>query len=259
MQPIQASALGVVAIMLAGCQSMESRPVEPYAMVTLAEEKYFVAPGCQGEQCDDVRVSSLEFPKSEALTRELRARLVALAGLDGGDEGAGARRVTWERFANDFFAQARESGMSSPQAGASSAVLEADVVSRHDDLLVLELNSYTYFSGQAHGLPATRYLVIDEREARIVEPGEMITPGREGDFQAALREAHQRWSRESDREADFAANWPFTPSDNIAPMEEGWQVKYDVYDIAPYAEGQPVLTIPRQALSGIAKPRFVAR
>ncbi|WP_447555489.1 RsiV family protein [Vreelandella sp. EE22] len=261
MQRIQGGVLAVSALVLAGCQSLQDQPVEPYSMVTLAQEKYFVASDCQGEECSSVRVSALEFPKSEALTRELQDRLIALGSQLGPDAAQADSDLptTWERYANGFFEQARQNSAALAEPSASNAVLEADVVARHNDLLVIELNGYTYLAGQAHGMPMTAFMVIDEREARIVAPGEMIREDREDAFQTALSEAHRRWLADNDKDGQFADNWPFTPSDNIAPLERGWQVKYNVYDMAPYSEGQPTLLLPNEALSGIAKPRFLAQ
>ncbi|RUR39653.1 RsiV family protein [Vreelandella populi] len=38
-------------------------------------------------------------------------------------------------------------------------------------------------------------------------------------------------------------------------MEGSWLAKFNVYEIAPYAVGQPELTISLEALKGIAEPR----
>ncbi|HBM30178.1 MAG TPA: DUF3298 domain-containing protein, partial [Halomonas sp.] len=53
--------------------------------------------------------------------------------------------------------------------------------------------------------------------------------------------------------------WPLSKSRNIAPLEDRWEVTYNVYDIAPYAAGQPTLTLPLEALKGVAKPRYLGQ
>ncbi|MFG6666123.1 RsiV family protein [Halomonas sp. HNIBRBA4712] len=244
------------ALLLAGCQSIQSSPVEPYSLATLAEEKLFVDPDCTGEQCAEVRVSALEFPRREALTKELRARLMALAPLEGQTTPAGAT-PGFAGYADAFFDQARRQGGPLAGGGASEALLEADIYARHNDLLVIELNGYTYLDGQAHGLPSTEFMVIDERQARTVGLDDMLIEGREAAFEALVRDAHQRWLSELDEGPDMAENWPLTQSRNVAPLGNRFVVKYDVYEIAPYALGQPELDIPLEALRGVAKPRYL--
>ena len=46
-------------------------------------------------------------------------------------------------------------------------------------------------------------------------------------------------------------------SENVAPLKDALAVKYQVYDLAPYAVGQPVLTIPYADLEGIFRPRYL--
>ncbi|MFI0472549.1 RsiV family protein [Halomonas sp. HMF6819] len=256
MPRLTVGALVAVTLLLSGCQSYQSAPVEPYAIVTLAQEKQFVAPDCPLDQCPQLRVSALEFPKSEMLSRELRRRLIALAPLE--DESASTPNVqtTWAGYANAFFDQAERQGSTS-ESGASEALLEADEYGHHNDLLTLELNSYVYFSGQAHGLPATEFMVIDERSGNTVGLSDMLIEGREAAFERLVTEAHQRWLDENEQDATFAANWPLSQSRNVAPLEDRWVVKFNVYEIAPYAVGQPELEIPLEALRGIAKPRYL--
>jgi hypothetical protein len=74
-----------------------------------------------------------------------------------------------------------------------------------------------------------------------------------------LTEAHRRWITEAGFDEQFAVDWPLSPSRNIAPLEDRWEVTYNVYEIAPYAVGQPTLTLPLDALAGIAKPRYLGQ
>ena len=60
-------------------------------------------------------------------------------------------------------------------------------------------------------------------------------------------------------DAQFATQGPLSKSRNIAPLEDRWEVTYNVYDIAPYAAGQPTLTLPLEALKGVAKPRYLGQ
>jgi hypothetical protein len=174
------------------------------------------------------------------------------------DETA-APAESWDAYAERFLSLAEEDNQAAPGDMTSEALLEATVYARHHDLLVIELNSYVYHAGQAHGLPLTEYMVIDERERRIVEPEDMLVDGQEAAFDTLLADAHQRWITEMGFDAQFAAQWPLSKSRNIAPLEDRWEVTYNVYDIAPYAAGQPTLTLPLEALKGVAKPRYLGQ
>ncbi len=224
------------ALLLGGCLAADTSPSEPFALASLAVEKQYVAPGCQGA---------------------LQTRLLTL-GMAISDETA-APAESWDAYAERFLSLAEEDNQAAPGDMTSEALLEATVYARHHDLLVIELNSYVYHAGQAHGLPLTEYMVIDERERRIVEPEDMLVDGQEAAFDALLAGAHQRWITEMGLDAQFATQWPLSKSRNIAPLEDRWEVTYNVYDIAPYAAGQPTLTLPLEALKGVAKPRYLGQ
>ncbi|MEC8901357.1 MAG: RsiV family protein, partial [Pseudomonadota bacterium] len=197
------------------------------------------------------------FPQAPALSEALQTRLLTL-GMAISDETA-APAESWDAYAERFLSLAEEDNQAAPGDMTSEALLEATVYARHHDLLVIELNSYVYHAGQAHGLPLTEYMVIDERERRIVEPEDMLVDGQEAAFDALLAGAHQRWITEMGLDAQFATQWPLSKSRNIAPLEDRWEVTYNVYDIAPYAAGQPTLTLPLEALKGVAKPRYLGQ
>ena len=202
-------------------------------------------------------ISALAFPQAPALSEALQTRLLTL-GMAISDETA-APAESWDAYAERFLSLAEEDNQAAPGDMTSEALLEATVYARHHDLLVIELNSYVYHAGQAHGLPLTEYMVIDERERRIVEPEDMLVDGQEAAFDALLAGAHQRWITEMGLDAQFATQWPLSKSRNIAPLEDRWEVTYNVYDIAPYAAGQPTLTLPLEALKGVAKPRYLGQ
>lgn len=113
------------------------------------------------------------------------------------------------------------------------------------------------FTGGAHGMPRTRYMVIDRRDRGIVEFHDMLIEGREEAFHDVLVRVHRRWLEEIGEAESFTELWPLTPSENIAPMEDGVSVVYNVYEIVPYAAGQPELRISCDELEKILKPRYL--
>lgn len=257
MQRIVGGTCAVMALLLSGCQALESENVAPFALATLALEKHYVAPDCQVDKCSEVTISALNFPRAPELTDALQDRLLALAM--GMTEEASQPAESWDSYAQDFLTQAQENSQQMPASMASEARLSAEVYAQHNNLLVVELNTYVYQAGQAHGLPMTEFMVIDERQQQVVDADDMLIEGQEAAFQALLNNAHQRWLEEQGHDEQFATHWPLSDSRNIAPLPTGWQVTYNVYEIAPYAEGQPTLTIAPDDLEGIAKPRYLGR
>ncbi|MHB0775981.1 DUF3298 and DUF4163 domain-containing protein [Halomonas sp. WWR20] len=238
---------------LAGCQSQITEP-EPEGIAYRPLEAHHVEHDCPQASCAEVRVNALRFPDSPGLSERLRTELLSMAsGITDGERPYPSD--TWEHYAQAFFAQAKSTREAISELPAYQANLDAKVYAQHDDLLVIELNSYVY-TGGAHGMPLTEFMVIDERLGRVVGLEDMLIAGREAAFRQALVRAHERWLQETGADAEFAENWPLSETRNVAPLKQAWVVKYNVYDIAPYAAGQPQLVIPNRELAGIAKPRY---
>ncbi|MBP5979270.1 MAG: DUF3298 domain-containing protein [Halomonas sp.] len=251
------SVFPIAALLLSGCQSAETDMSNTSPLVYQPLEKQYVSPECQGEHCSTVQISALTFPDAPTLTDELRARLLTLAiGITDGTE---TPAQDWDSYAQDFFVRADEDRNMLPQFMASEAQLEASIYAQHDDILVLELTSYVYHAGQAHGLPSTTFMVIDERQQSVVNLNDMLISGQQAAFQEALTQAHKRWLAELGYDDEYAKSWPLGENHNVAPLEDRWVVKYNVYEIAPYAAGQPELTIPVESLQNVAKPRYLGQ
>lgn len=242
-------------LLLAGCQSQEKEADVVRPLIYQSLEKHYIASNCAAEKCSEVQIEALEFPQSPALTEQLRLRLLALA--TGVTEGSSDPAQAWDAYAQDFFTMAEEDRRILPEFMASEAQMKAQVYTQYNDLLIIELTSYVYHAGQAHGLPMTQFMVIDERDHHVVSFEDMLKPGQEAAFQAALSQAHQRWIEELAQDEQFVTHWPLSENRNIAPTPEGWVVKYNVYDIAPYAVGQPELLLPNDELEDIAEPRYL--
>ncbi|WP_157958922.1 DUF3298 and DUF4163 domain-containing protein [Salinicola sp. RZ23] len=249
-------ALMLATLVLSGCQSLSGwrqDPLRTEAVVKTAHE-----PGCEGDACAVVEADYLRFPESPELSALLQKRLFALAsGLSDDPNGSAIGRATsFDDFAGQVFAAAKEARREVPELPGYAADLDAKVIAEHDDLLVIELDGYL-FSGGAHGLPLTQYLVIDRNTREPVSLAEMLKPGQRAAYDAALARAHQRWLQTDQAQGLSAQQWPFVISENVAPLKDALAVKYQVYDLAPYAVGQPVLTIPYADLEGIFRPRYL--
>ena len=206
------------------------------------------APGCEGE-CPSIKVDSLVFPGNAKLTQWVDEGLAQMTTLW---QDPPPNYTTLKEFEAYFWRTA---------APRDSAILGAKTRYRSQGLTVLELTTWQYITGASHGIPATRFLNWDNRSNRMIELRDILLPGQAEAYEAALRQAHAAWQQNQpdaqQNPEQFARQWPFQMTDNFALTDTGLVVKYDVYAIAPYASGQPELTIPYSALQGVLKPEYL--
>lgn len=215
-------------------------------------------PSCKGDPCASVEVHMIQFDSDPALSSDIERRLIRMGSpISDSVVPEDALPTTVEAYADNFFDQSAQANQDSDNPRPYSSTLEAKEVSRHDDLLVLELQGYV-MTGGAHGMPVTHYMVIDERTHQVVTLDNMLKEGQQPAFETVLKNAWQDWQNNSDVGKTLDPDdWPFSTSDNAAPLEDSMAVTYDVYTLGPYAIGQPTLTIPYSALEGVLKPRFI--
>lgn len=201
--------------------------------------------GCRGEACPLVNIDTLRFPGEPALDRLIEQRLLEMTRLHA-DDPLPASLQAYER---EFLRGAE------PE---QASYLQAQVREQHGGLIIIELSSYQY-TGGAHGMPGRGFIIYERRGDRELHLADLLLPGQEAAFWALAAEAHQRWLVEKGhaQDEDFVAFWQFQPTRNIALLSDRVLLKYDVYSIAPYASGHPELSIPKEALRGVLKPKYL--
>ncbi|MCK0713646.1 RsiV family protein [Chromohalobacter sarecensis] len=245
--------VGALAV-LGGCQTGSPAPE---GLNTERMEKSFVERDCPAGRCATVEVESLRFPGASGLSEQLRDELLSMgSGITNGESDVVAS--SWKEYAQTFFDEAKAARERVPELPGYQAVFKAEIYDRHAALTTVKLDSYV-FTGGAHGMPLTEFMVIDERERRVVTLDDMLREGQTPAYREALSRAHLRWLEKQQADADFAESWPLSMNRNVAPFADEWRVRYNAYDIAPYSYGQPELRIPAEALEGIAKPRYLER
>ena len=207
-----------------------------------------VKPGCSGT-CPTVEVASIAVPEAPKLTALIDHVLAFMTGLDPARAPAHQTLTDYEAY---FFqtAQARD-----------RSEFVAEVRDAYNGLISVELRTEQFVTGAAHGVPATQFLNWQRDRQRVLALNEAIVPGRQGEFVASARRAHDRWkaAQEDYRRdpATFDRMWPFQETDNFALTREGVILKYDAYEIAPYAGGQPELLLPYSELAGVLDPAWL--
>ncbi len=207
-----------------------------------------IKPGCQGE-CPQIEVDSLVFPGIPILTELVDH---ALATMTGTSPDSPHPYDTIAQYEDYFWKTA---------APRDSTVFSAKTRYRTKHLTVIELGTWQYFTGMAHGINATQFLNWNNQTQKVLGLADILQPGQESAYIAALRQAHTRWlATNQDAQNDPATynrTWPFQPSENFGFTDGGLVVKYQSYEIAPYSHGQPELLIPYGELTGVLKPEFL--
>lgn len=205
-------------------------------------------PGCKGE-CPNITLESVVFPGIPRLTELVDHALSIMTGID---DGTVPPYSTVAGYENYFWQTA---------APRDSTVLAAKTRYRNQHLTVIELNSWQYFTGSAHGLSATQFLNWHNDTQKVLGLDQILRAGQHAAYVNALQQAHQRWlvnnpDTNNDTQA-YLRMWPFQPSNNFGFTDQGLVVKYDSYQIAPYSSGQPELLIPYPDLQGIVRTEYL--
>lgn len=205
-------------------------------------------PGCKGD-CPTLKVDSLIFPGVPILTELVDHALVTLTQID---QRSAPRYSTLAEYEKHFWQTA---------GPRDSTVLAARVRYGSKYITSIELDAWQYFTGAAHGIPATQFIVWDNASRKVLGMKDLLVPGGYDRYIETLRRAHADWKNTHpdarDNPQNFDRIWPFQPTDNVALTDQGLLVKYDAYEIAPYSSGQPELLIPYTQLSGILKPQYL--
>ncbi|WP_322994984.1 RsiV family protein [Castellaniella sp.] len=205
-------------------------------------------PGCKGE-CPKLVIDSLAFPGNPRLTGLVDHALATMTWLDT------SRPAPYDTL------QAYQAYYWKTAAPRDEANLIARNRYRNAHLTVIELNVGQYQTGMAHGITGTQFINWDNQSAKALTIDQLLQPGARPGFDAALQAVHDKWvlaHRDAIQDPDsFSRMWPFATSDNVAITDQGVLVKYQSYEIAPYAWGQPELLIPYTQLQGILRPAYL--
>lgn len=128
-----------------------------------------------------------------------------------------------------------------------------------NDFELFEISSHV-FTGGAHGMPYSEYLIFDPTVKKQIQLADMVEKSKESGFEALAYDAYKKWiSTVADDVDSYEKSWPFTLSDNVTLTDKGIDIRYQHYSIGPYAYGMPVLSIPYSKLDDIIKPYFMPK
>ena len=161
------------------------------------------------------------------------------------------------KSALDDFVASQLNELPRDSAFAYNLIVTPEYIGHINDFETFEISSYV-FTGGAHGMPYSEYLVFDQKTKKQLKLVDMLQNGKKSQFKALAYNAYKDWVKTVDEDVkNYEKNWPFTSSDNVTLTDKGVDIRYQHYAIGPYAYGMPVLSIPYNKLGGIIKPRFI--
>ena len=163
------------------------------------------------------------------------------------------------KSAIDSFAMSQFADLPKDSVFVYNLMVMPEYLGHVNDFEMFEIDSYV-FTGGAHGMPYSEYLVFDQKTKKQIQLADMLQSGKKSRFKALAYDAYKDWVKTVDKDvASYEKNWPFTLSDNVTLTDKGVDIRYQHYSIGPYAYGMPVLSIPYSKLGGIIKPQFIPK
>ena len=163
------------------------------------------------------------------------------------------------KAAIDGFVNSQFSDLPQDSIFVYNLIVKPEYLGHVNDFEMFEINSYV-FTGGAHGMPYSEYLIFDQQSKKQIQLADMLQPNKKPRFKALAYDAYKKWVKTVDNDVkNYEKNWPFTLSDNVTLTDKGVDIRYQHYSISPYAYGMPVLSIPYEKLGGIIKPRFIPK
>lgn len=205
---------------------------------------------CEGDHCAQVSIEWVTFENQPELNQAIETRLASVLVQQ---EGNTPHDGTIEGLAEAFLTDASDMAMGSQGWSLSARVSRQ---SRRGDLLTLRFESNEY-TGGAHGNPAVSFFHWDLAAQQRLSLDDLLVPGQQNAFWDLARTAHTQWLDRQKLDRNFRESWPFDRTEQAYFSKQGLVLLYNVYHIAPYAMGQPELTLPYPQLDGIVRDSYL--
>lgn len=137
---------------------------------------------------------------------------------------------------------------------------EFEVYLNRGGLFAVELTNYS-FTGGAHGTGFTYFYTFDTDNGNTLLLKDLLLPKKYDELHA-LAESQFRLTRDIDSTEGYeeAGFWfeddLFRLNDNYKYSEDGLEVVFNPYEIAPFSEGEILLQFPYSAIEEFVKPEY---
>ncbi|WP_318310733.1 DUF3298 and DUF4163 domain-containing protein [Flagellimonas crocea] len=224
----------LILCILLGCQTESKLTFEPTRML--------------GEDCKGCPKIEINFPNalddsgvSEAINRSVREEIISILSFTE-DENIDNVNKALQSFTSSY----KELKTKFPDEVQWEAKIDGEVVYEDENIITLVLNSYS-FTGGAHGYASTSFLNFDKAESRELDNRELFKDldGFE-DFAETLFRNQEKIPREANiNDTGFMFEGDaFHLPNNLGYTQDGLQLIYNQYEVASYADGPIVLTMP---------------
>ncbi|MER3375616.1 MAG: DUF3298 and DUF4163 domain-containing protein [Allomuricauda sp.] len=228
--------LGVLLFLwiLVGCQTEHKLTFEPLNL--------------QGESCQNCPEITINIPHAlddtgvaTAINRSLREEVIALLSFSE-NEDVGDIDQAIASFTDSY----KELKTKFPDEIGWEAKINGEIIYEDANLVTIVVNSYT-FTGGAHGYGSTSYLNFDKRKGTELENWELFD-----DPEGFEKFAETKFRIQEDIPQDSNINATgfmfegdmFHLPYNVGYTQDGVQLIYNQYEVASYADGPIVLTLP---------------
>lgn len=217
-----------------GCQSETKLTFEPLEL--------------EGEECGEcpniqINVPNAldESPVAMAINRALREEVISILSFSEGQDIDNVDKAI-ASFSNSY----KELKSKFPDEVGWEAEINGKVVYEDGNIVTVMVNSYS-FTGGAHGYASTSFLNFDKRKGSELENRELFDDmeGFEKFAETKFRIQEEIPQGKNINATGFMFEGDtFHLSQNIGYTKEGLQLIYNQYEVASYADGPIVLTLP---------------
>ncbi|OWW26565.1 hypothetical protein B4Q04_02465 [Zobellia sp. OII3] len=200
-------------------------------------------------RCSECPTVEIQIPKAlenskmaKTINTALKEEIIETLNYDDELEASSIKDAV-ESFSNGYWELKK---LYPEEATRWEANIEGKVSYEDNDFLTIELNSYI-FTGGAHGYGSQRFLNFDKHKAKELENWQLFQDRK--DFE---KFAEQKFRDQEHIPQDSPINSTgfmfdsdvFHLPENIGFTEEGIRLLYNPYEVASYADGPIVLTLP---------------
>lgn len=222
-------------ILLLGCKNTDQLTFEPV--------NYENAP------CDDCPKVSISIPKvlekikvGLAIENALREEVIFLLTFDDEIKATNIEEAI-QSFDNGY---TELKNMYPDEAASWEAKINGEISYEDKKILTIQLDSYI-FTGGAHGYSATRFLNFDKKKGTELENWQLFKST--GDFEHFVESEFRSKEKIPQDKPINSTGFMFEQDsfylpENIGFTEKGLQLHYNQYEVASYADGPIVLTLP---------------
>lgn len=117
-------------------------------------------------------------------------------------------------------------------------MVNSDVTLLNPNILVVQVNNYSYNFGAAHGMSTARFMNYSIAEHQLLDANNMFKPGND----KAILDLINASAKEHYPGEGVLFDQPITSFDNFQVTEEDIVFVYQPYDVAPYSTG--IVSVP---------------